>query len=228
MEKLKNIILICIYMLSFHIAFGQISTNELPISFGRSVPSVAKDTNSTKVLRSINMVAIEQEDIQDELNGLPPRFGYPIEVNYNTSNSGKWTLFDNGDKLWRLTIISQNAMSINLLYDKFWLPENTKLFVYSTNKKHSIGAFTSQNNKGDSVNLRGFATGLIYSDSITIEYYQPREVVQEAIISIGHVVHGYRYINLGRNLGSSGSCQVNINCEEGQNWQKEKMPLLLF
>ena len=40
----------------------------------------------------------------------------------------------------------------------------------SSNKKYSIGAFTSKNNKGKKENLRGFATGLIYSDKIVLEY----------------------------------------------------------
>lgn len=78
------------------------------------------------------------------------------------------------------------------------------------------------NNKGGRDNVQGFATGLLYGDEITLEYYQPRQVAEQAIISIAYVVQGCRYIELPsnmttRDLGSSGSCQVNVNCSEGQS-----------
>ena len=176
---------------------------------------------------ALDMNRIEQEDVQDEANGLPPRFGYPHEVSLNLENSGRWQELSNGDRLWQLTIRCPQALSINLLYDRFWLPEGGKFFIYTTDRKHSIGAFTSVNNKGDRENVRRFATGLLYGDEVTLEYYQPRQVAEQAIISIAYVVQGYRYIELPNNmttrgLGSSGGCHVYVNCTEGQNWQKEK------
>ncbi len=154
---------------------------------------------------------------------MPPRFGYPHKVNYDLTNSGTWQVLPNGDKLWQLNVICPGALSVNFCYDKFWLPEGGKFFVYSKDRKHSIGAFTYKNNKGDNINPRGFATGLVYGNDVVLEYYQPKDISSEAIISIEYVVHGYRFINVGgRGIGSSGSCQVNINCEEGKNWQCEK------
>ena len=109
------------------------------------------------------------------------------------------------------------------------IPEGGKLFLYTSDKKQSIGAFTSKNSKGDSNNPRGFATELLFSDKITIEYYQPKEVKDEAIISISNVVHGYKQINLNRkSLRTSDFCQVDINCQEGQNWQNEKKAIALI
>ena len=59
------------------------------------------------------------------------------------TNAGNWTVLTNGDKLWTMEISSPNALSINLLYDKFWLPEGTSLFLYSKDKKQYMGGFTS-------------------------------------------------------------------------------------
>ncbi len=117
------------------------------------------------------------------------------------------------------------------MYDKFWLPKGGKLFIYSKDGKQSIGAFTSKNNKGKRKNIKGFATGLIYSDDIIVEYYQPAQVKEKAIISISYVVYGYKHINLQRgnkDFGHSDYCNININCEEGQNWQKEKEAVALI
>lgn len=139
---------------------------------------------------------------------------------------------DNGDKIWLLSIYCPNALSINLLYEKFWMPEKAKFFIYSENKKHILGAFTLVNNKGTKDNIQGFATGLVYSDKITLEYYQPSDVKEKGTISIAYVVHGYRYINLPdhvtKSFGGSGDCQVNVNCSEGQNWQNEKNSVALI
>lgn len=204
---------------------AQLSTNELPISFGlqKDLDHFNKDEVQRVTMLPLDMKAIEDEDLEDEEYDMPPRFGYRHKVNYDLSNSGTWATLANGDKIWRLNVICPNAVSVNFCYDKFWIPKGAKFFVYSKDKHHSIGAFTSKNNKGDSINVRGFATGIVYGNDVVLEYYQPHEVTTDAIISIEYVVHGYRYISLGqRSLGQSCSNMVNINCSEGYNWQNEK------
>ncbi|WP_371327234.1 trypsin-like serine peptidase [Tannerella forsythia] len=222
--------LISLFIHVFFSAKAQISTNEEPISFQEKTV-FRSPSQDIRTMPALNMNIIEQEDVSDEANGIPPRFGYPHKVSFNMQNSGYWQELSNGDKLWQLTVRCSQALSINLLYDKFWLPEGSKFFIYTTDRKHSIGAFTSVNNKGDRSNVQGFATGLLYGDEITLEYYQPRQVNEQAIISVAYVVQGYRYIQLPwgtRNLGSSGSCQVNVNCPEGQGWQQEKNAVALI
>lgn len=65
---------------------------------------------------------------------------------------------------------------------------------------------------------QGYCMGIRLRWSITNRDRSP----EQAIISIAYVVQGYRYIELPsnmttRDLGSSGSCQVNVNCSEGQS-----------
>ncbi len=113
------------------------------------------------------------------------------------------------------------------------LPIGGKLFIYSEDQKHTIGAFTSNNNKGNRDKHEGFATGLIFSDIVTLEYYLPATVQDNSAISVAYVVQGYRYINLPdqkdtKYFGGSGDCEVNINCPEGSNWQKEKNAVALI
>lgn len=199
--------------------FAQLSTNEQPLSFRLSSIQIEEMKKSlhTITMPTLDMEKIEAEDKEDEEYDMPRRFGFPHFVDYDLTNSGTWYELPNGDKLWQLNVICPNALSVNFCYDKFWIPEGGKFFVYSKDKKHSIGAFTSKNNKGDSVNVRGFATGLVYGSDVILEYYQPKEVTCNAVISIDFIVHGYRNI-----IGSSGQCQVNVNCSEGHNWQNEK------
>ncbi len=172
---------------------------------------------------ALDMAKIEAEDKEDEEYDMPPRFGYPHFVDYDLNNSGTWYELPNGDKLWQLNVVCPGALSVNFCYDKFWIPKGGKFFIYSKDRKQYIGAFTSRNNKGDSINIRGFATDLIYCNDVILEYYQPKEVISNAIISIDYIVHGYRFIKIeNKYIGDAGNCMVNVNCEEGQEWQNEK------
>jgi hypothetical protein len=229
--KQNCLVLIVFFMIIGIKVQGQISTKELPVSFSfDNVVELSGD--AIKSMPMFDIAKIQQEDIEDEHNGIPPRFGYKHKVNYNLENAGQWTTLPNGDKIWQLEIYCQNALSINLLYDKFWLPDGAKFFIYSNDKKHSIGAFTSVNNKGDKKKPQGFATGLVYGDRITLEYYLPSSVKEAGIISVAYVVHGYRYINLfneqNNNYVGSGSCNININCPQGNDWQNEKNAIAMI
>lgn len=96
----------------------------------------------------------------------------------------------------------------------------------------SIGAFTNRNNKGTKSKPEQFTTGLVYGDNIILEYIEPQNVESKAIISVGYVIQGYRYIKLPNvpeaGFGESGPCQVNVNCPEGINWQNEKEAVALI
>lgn len=212
-------------------AYAQLSTNEQPTSFDTKLNLSVSSKSAVPVVTmpQLDMAKIEQEDKEDEKYDMPPRFGYSHIVNYDLNNSGIWYELPNGDKLWQLNVVCPNALSVNFCYDKFWIPEGGKFFVYSKDKKQYIGAFTSKNNKGNRENVRGFATGLVYGNDVVLEYYQPKEVTIDAIISIEFIVHGYRYINISKASSSlSGNCMVNVNCEEGQNWQYEKNAIALI
>ena len=226
MKHFKTIILL-VLLCQFTNANAQLSTNEKPICFNsrRDLTVISKSAVPVATMPQLDMIKIKKEDKEDEEYDIPPRFGYSHKVNYDLNNSGTWYELPNGDKIWQLDVICPNALSVNFCYDKFWIPEGGKLFIYSKDKKHSIGAFTSRNNKGNRESIRGFATGLVYGSEVVMEYYQPKETTTNAIISIDYIVHGYRYINI---LRDDMDCMVGINCPEGQNWQNEKKAVALM
>ena len=136
-----------VLLFSCNLTFGQISTREEPLSFSRAdVPAMRTNERTQKTLPQFDREKIEREDREDAEKGRPPRFGYKHKVFYTLENSGEWTELPDGGKLWRLSISCPGALSINLLYDRFWLPHGAKFWVYSADRKHSIGAFTSANN----------------------------------------------------------------------------------
>lgn len=211
--------------------FAQKSVPVTPKSMVFNLNDAAIVNANKESLPALNLTTITAEDIIDEQNGLPPRFGVPVDVNYNLTNSGIWTILPNNDRIWRLKITCLEAVSINLLYDQFWLPEGAKLHLYTQEKTQMLGAFTSENNRGTSNNPSKFTTGLLFDESIILELYEPKNVENLSVLSIDKVVHGYVELSqiAGTNgYGDSGPCQVNVNCIEGQNWQDEKKGVALI
>jgi len=218
-------VLFCCWLLPT--AEAQISTGGKPHSFSQRLRTEAP----LVTMPAINLGKLQAEDLLDEQAGQPPRFGDPIPVTLNMNNSGVWETLPDGGRLWRLSIMAAGAKSINLLYDDFYLPSGGELYIYSADRKHVIGGFTSANNKSDRI----FATGLVYSDHIVLEYYEPAEVIakraannaiEAASISINYVVHGYRFIEFNPNdlekaFGDSGNCNVNTICSQGDNWRDQ-------
>jgi lysyl endopeptidase len=202
-------------------AIAQLSEGGKPVSFdkhfqpSKMVPFETMPAFDLNVLRS-------EDAVNDQSKG-PFRFGYNHLVNYNFSNSGTWTTLENGDRLWQLGIKSTGALSLNLAFDNFYLPEGAKLFVFTADKQFVIGAFTSKNN--DVSNK--FATDLLPGDALVIEYYEPVMVANQGHLNLFRVTHGYRGVEeyaakALETFGQAGSCQVNVNCPLGLNWQNEK------
>ena len=211
-------------------------TQDSPFSWRNDIPALRASESTQKQMPSLDMERIFREDMEDEIRGVPPRFGYAHSVNYNLENSGEWITLPNGDRLWRLTISSPGALAISLLYDKFWIPDGAKFWVYSTDHRHSIGAITSADNVGTRDNIRGFSTSLVYGDKITIEYFLPSYASEVGFISIVYVVHGYRYIHPSiastRTIfGGSDQhqrCLINVNCPDGASWRNEQNAVALI
>ncbi|MDR0763067.1 MAG: hypothetical protein LBF01_01035, partial [Bacteroidales bacterium] len=78
------VIITVFFILSRIIIYGQVSTEERPVSFSFDKDIVLKsDVKAVKSLPSFDMLKINREDKDDEQNGIPPRFGYKHKVDYN-------------------------------------------------------------------------------------------------------------------------------------------------
>jgi len=186
-------------------------------------------------MRSFPTPDLQQIMVEDEINdnlGLPPRVGVILKAGFNMENSGTWTELPNGEKVWRLEISSFGAEALNLYFDDFYLPPKSKLFIYTKDKSHVIGAFTEINNK----ETGRFATELVFGDEIIIEYVAPfapktkgitlqaTDIKNNPILSISDVGYAYRYAHPldALKIDESEYCEVDINCPEGDNWHDEE------
>lgn len=206
------IILMCICFFINNKEEGQISKGGTPPSF------LTKQITDT--VHVIQMLKIDIDSIiqNDTTNTTLFRFGYAIDVDFGMDNSGTWDTLPNGDKIWRLTIRSGGAYSINLIYDDFWMPEGSQFFVYSEDKNMILGAFTSLNNKSHNK----FSTDLVKGDAINLEYYEPVYVFGGRI-NVDKVIHGYKNLFFeNRHDNTIYDCHFDIACTEGDAWCIEK------
>jgi hypothetical protein len=217
---MKRIILILFLGFFCYAVKAQISTEEIPYSWGKGNNKIMVQTIPKITLPHLDMKVINKEEFEKEdFGAYPLRFGFSHNVNFDLSNSGVWQTISDGGRLWNLRIYSPDALSLNLLYDKFWLPDGAKFFIYSEDTKQHIGAFTSENNQGNRDSIMGFATGFLFTNSIILEYYEPKDVENNGIISITQVISGYRYIyeivekeNQYKHNNTEFNCHNDVNC----------------
>ncbi|MDR0367641.1 MAG: trypsin-like peptidase domain-containing protein [Bacteroidales bacterium] len=153
-------------------------------------------------------------------------FGEEIPVNYTLENSGVWDTLPDGSRLWRLGIYSANAYSLNLVFDTFYIPAGSNLFIYTADKSFVRGSFTEENNN----RWGNFATALFPNDEIVLEYYEPANNKGLGKINLTTVVHGYKdfFFKQGTYGSAVGNCHINVNCSEGNNFQLVKRAVALI
>lgn len=142
------------------------------------------------------------------------RSALPQDVSLSFQH-GTWETLANGDRIWRLRIVSPGATDLCLRYDRWRLVKPCELWVYNDDLSTVLGPYTYIDN-WDGTNATGFTLG----DAVTVELYVPAGVEDIGELSISHVAHGYRHFldrdRSERNpldiFGSSMACEINARC----------------
>lgn len=188
------------------------------------VPTSTKLVLNDKVIQQWvyaqpDIQALAAEDaVLDEQGTAPWRFGFNNYTNLNTTNAGSWFDLPNGARLWLVKVKCEGALTVNLTFEQTTIPEGNKLFVYNAAKDFILGAFTQEH-----IYDGQLGTELIPGEEAIIEYYvAPKN--NYGHIQLATVTHGYRTANefLEKAFGSSGSCNMNVNCPDGLPWTPQR------
>lgn len=200
-------------------AFSQIAESIVPLSEVMELPAVPWVELPVPDVQKLRA----EDAVTDSYKDIPWRFGEPIPVQFNLLNSGLWYV-ENGYAVWRLGVKARKAVSINVNYSQFYLPEGASFYVYSPDKKQRLGAFTARNHNPDG----RFATAFIYGDEIIFELNVPYAHYHEASIEISEIVYGYRGIEEWlKNYGDAGGCNVNVICDSA-TWYPEMRSVVML
>lgn len=196
-----------------------------PKSF--TTPYIVFEDAQEIVLPSFSIANALNEDITDAKQGKLPRFSRSVPVNINPTNSGTWTKLPDGSAVWRLQVTSKGALGLVPVFKELFIPPGGTLHVYSYDKSEVIGAF----NHANTLSPVGFCTGLIHHESCFIEYFEPAGELSKGIVQLESIGHAYRWVkpfNLQNGSRAADSCQVNVTCEEGNDYQDQKRAVVLM
>jgi subtilisin-like proprotein convertase family protein len=201
---------------------SQANQGGTPKSFSHS----KLETAPVKVMPPIDMARLIREDsLNQNTKDIPWRFGENMEVDYSPKNSGRWDTLSDNSRLWRLAVQSEGALTINLTFDQFKLPVGATMFIYNSDHTEVIGSFTAENNQETGM----FAATLVPGDKMTVEYNEPLNLPEPGSFRLMRVTHGYKDAFAAmRAFGSSGSCEVNVNCPDGATWQTTKRSVVML
>ncbi|MGB3607813.1 MAG: T9SS type A sorting domain-containing protein [Psychroserpens sp.] len=162
-------------------------------------------------LPALNIAALrEQDKINDTDKSKPWRFGTEHYVDHDISQVGKWTTLENGDRIWRMSYESNGALTLNFVFDRFNLPEGSKLYVYSDDRTDLLRPFTHFNNNEQEV----LGTWTVNGNKAWLEYYEPANASGTLKLTLGSIVHGYRTAkSFQKALGDSGNCNQDVDCD---------------
>lgn len=142
------------------------------------------------VMPPVDVKSLLEGENQNPRKDEPIQFAYPIEVQIEPGKNGTWVALDNGVILWRLQIISADALSLNLGFTSYDMPVGGCLYVFTPDYKTVIGPFTDKDNEEHgqlwTPNLPG--------DAIIIEVSLPADVVSQLKLQLALVNHGYKEV----------------------------------
>jgi len=190
------------------------------------ISSGLKASDVLYVLPPPDYMEIEAEkELNRRNNSKPLHFALERPVNLSPESHGSWSL--EGDlRVWRVHVLSPGAFSLGLVFDRYELLPGVKLFVYDPSMQEVKGAFTSANNKKSGI----LPLGHIPGEEVIIEMQVPEAMSSYGKLELQSLSHAF--LNTGfkstradcpaGDFGCSQDCEIDINCEEGDGWERVK------
>jgi subtilisin-like proprotein convertase family protein len=197
-----------------------VSPEARPLTLSQDVRNL-KDVDKVQT-DELDFAAAMLESERNVQVGLPLRFAIPVRVNYSPANAGTWEELKNGMRLWRLRVGADGALSINLGFTRFHLPPGASMTLLTPDGTEVIRPFT----EADHQPTGQLWTPILNSDEIVIEVVVPEKLIGEFQLQIGQIGAGFRRFGVTEapaeeTRGTSGSCNVDVACPEGNPWADE-------
>lgn len=213
---MKRTILSITFRLTFLAVFIQLSSVQLfaQLSDGGFPIQINNDLPHQTIEISWNDNSFKQ---QNEVPSRVPLVGVTQVLDINMVSHGYWIMDEKaGAKIWILDLSIAHAQEVALYFSRFQPGKEGKLFVISTVSKRVWGAFTEVNVSND----KPFAIGMLPAERLTLQFETPLYATDYdlQLSEVGLV----KTVEATKGFGTSGACEVNVNCSEGANWQRQK------
>ncbi len=205
------IILGCCYLTQSNsqISYGGYPHSKRLLMNNENVPVIEMPTFDDSGLKSINASLYKSKV-----------FAKAFDVEINPTNSGLWTINDDGTKTWRVAIKSKNAKSLLFSFSPFYLPDNAKLFIYNNDYSKILGAYTSKNNS----KYKALSVEPVSGEMAYIELLVPEKFIDIVELTLKNVGHGLLDFNDSpeKNFLNIGDCHPDANCFLDPDWENVK------
>lgn len=214
-------------LILFLLNVGVVCTQTIP-----GLPySISKKVPQTTDFLMMPSVDAEKEITKNEQTQIHNRekihqYGKPLPLSIDIIKTARIDTTSAGELVYQLGISSKNALSINLVFDRFQVKMGSRLYVVGATTNRYIGAYTSLNISKEQV----LGTELVEDDKIIIELIEPKENWGSSILQLGTVVHGYRSLEelIKRSLNSAGICNVDVNCPQGKGYEQQRNSIAML
>jgi type IX secretion system substrate protein/trypsin len=198
----RNIFIVMLVILS-RIVYSQASFEDIP----KNTKQVGVEKVPTVIVKNNHTLSPES------LDKVPDQAGYTLPFDPDLMKNGSWKK----GKIkfyWQLEILVSNAESVNLYLNLNDFAEGDKLYLYNSDRT----IIRDINILDGSV----VCTDFIPDERLIIEYNTLDKKLHLPFIieEVGVLYNNPDYQTRG--FGDAGSCEVHINCPEGENWQNEK------
>ncbi len=189
---------------------------------GRPIPGgTLKSSFQWINLDDVRVEELLLEDQADALRGMKnQRIAREIPVSLNPLRDGTWEWMHDGTRIWRIGIRGKGARALGIVFNRYFLEEGTRLYLFDPGMKKVLGAFTKDNNKSSAILPVSYLPG----EELVIQLEIPGGINDYGDLQVGTVRFAYQPVFEEKSLsddrfGLSGPCNIDINCPIGDNWQ---------
>lgn len=160
-------------------------------------------------------------------------FGRGISCNIDILSQATEEDIDNGS-LYRLKIVVPGAKGLQFFFNQFHLSDSSLLYFYNPEKTLMLGGYNEENNRS----YNKFATNVISSDTVIIEYFIPNTSSPNkstySELQLSRIIVDFRGVNKKSGvspsslIGSSLPCEYNVACSIGNDWKTERASVARF
>ncbi len=166
--------------------------------------------------------------------GEPYRFAAPFAVDATPATAGLWEAADDGrTAVWRLRVVSEGAVSLNLGFTEYRMPPGGGLRLYAPGGGDVVGPFGAEDNKPHGE----LWTPLVPGGELVIEATAPADRVGELELRLGSVNRGFRDFPVSRRaaareardvggsptseIAGSETCTIDVECSRADPYRDQ-------
>lgn len=137
------------------------------------------------------------------------RLALPVEL-----EDGVWDTPEPGVARWRTRVYSAQAQALLMSFSRFHLPAGAELRIYDVDGATIQGPYTAADHTADGT----LWTATVSGETAVIELRTPLAQRDDTQLALGEIGHAFKNT---RDLGDSGTCNINAVCSLGNNWRNE-------